>query len=121
MIVPIIRKKQPYIHFDMDDSGRICRVLQRREGDEMPETGNNDMGLFSMSFDVYKKLDTNFSSSSGLGDTTGERNFLPFIPWLSERENVALMIGTGEMETVGINTKEEASELEIWLCNRNIL
>ena len=52
---------------------------------------------------------------------TGERNFLPFIPWLSERENVALMMGTGEMETVGINTKEEASELEIWLCNRNIL
>jgi len=46
MIVPIIRKKQPYIHFDMDDSGRICRVLQRREGDEMPETGNNDMGFF---------------------------------------------------------------------------
>ncbi|GMT40864.1 MAG TPA: hypothetical protein ENG90_04995 [Gammaproteobacteria bacterium] len=119
MIVPIIRKSSPYIHFDMDDKGQISRVLQRREGDEMPDTGNNDMGLFSMSLSAFQQLENSFSSSPELGGTTGERNFLPFIPWLAKREVVMPMSGTDEMETLGVNTPEDVRQLTLQLCGEN--
>ncbi len=119
MIVPIIRKSSPYIHFDMDDKDQICRVLQRREGDEMPDIGNNDMGLFSMSLTAFQQLENGFSSSPDLGGETGERNFLPFIPWLAKREVVMPMSGTDEMETLGVNTPEDAHLLALLLCGEN--
>ncbi len=119
MIVPIIRKTSPYIHFDMDDKGQICRVLQRREGDEMPDVGNNDMGLFSLSLTAFQQLENDFSSSPEIGGATGERNFLPFIPWLAGRERVMLMRGTDEMETVGVNTPDDVCQLALKLCGEN--
>ncbi len=121
MIVPAIYRRRPYIHFEMGENGRICRVLQRREGDEMPDIGNNDMGLFSLSLDAFQLMEREFSSIPELGEATGERNFLPFIPWLAERERVLSMKGTDEIETVGINTREEAAELESWLCKGKTL
>lgn len=117
MIVPVIRKTSPYIHFEMDDKDRICSVLQRREGDRMPDIGNNDMGLFSMSLRAFKQLEREFSPSLELGGATGERNFLPFIPWLAKRDVVMQMKGTIEMETVGINTPDDAHRLAQWLCD----
>ena len=39
----------PYIHLERDGAGRISRVLHRREGDVMPQTGESDMGLFALS------------------------------------------------------------------------
>jgi len=119
MIVPIIRKPSPYIHFDMDDKGQIYRVLQRREGDEMPEIGNNDMGLFSMSLTAFQQLENGFSSSPELGGATGERNFLPYIPWLARREVVLPMRGTDETETVGVNTPEDVRLLTLLLCSED--
>ena len=69
-------------------SGRIVRVLHRREGDVMPAVGESDAGLFSLSLAAYLELLAAFAAEPGTGTATGERNFLPFIPWASARGDV---------------------------------
>ena len=52
MTLPVVTRDTPYIHFDRDVQQRIVGVRQRREGDVMPESGESDMGLFSLSAGV---------------------------------------------------------------------
>ncbi len=37
LVLPTVHRVSPYIHLQRDASGRITRVLHRREGDTMPE------------------------------------------------------------------------------------
>jgi CTP:molybdopterin cytidylyltransferase MocA len=48
LVFPTVRRPTPYIHFDRDGSGRIARLLQRREGDAMPAEGESDIGIFAL-------------------------------------------------------------------------
>jgi bifunctional N-acetylglucosamine-1-phosphate-uridyltransferase/glucosamine-1-phosphate-acetyltransferase GlmU-like protein len=47
--LPTVLQRDPYVHFARDPAGRIARVLQRRERDEMPPVGESDVGVFSLS------------------------------------------------------------------------
>ena len=76
----------PYIHLERDAAGRIVRVLHRREGDAMPEVGESDMGLFSLlARGLSRAAPGEFAEAPEVGAATGERNFLPFIPWIAAR------------------------------------
>ena len=55
LVMPTVQQVQPYIHLERDASGRIIRVLHRREGDVMPATGESDMGLFALSAAAYQQ------------------------------------------------------------------
>src|SRR4029453_2614665 len=88
LIMPTVTKADPYIHFARDGAGRISRVLHRREGDGMPEIGESDMGLFALSAEACFHLLPQFANQGVTGAGTGERNFLPFIPWLAQRRQV---------------------------------
>ena len=46
--LPTCTGPDPYVHLARDPSGRIVRVLHRREGDVMPAVGESDAGLFSL-------------------------------------------------------------------------
>lgn len=118
MVVPTIRKRSPYIHFEKDSKQRILRVKQQREGDSMPELGESDMGLFSMSPEAYDLLNNEFSKVSDVGAETGELNFLPFIPWLAERDYVVTVSGTNDFESIGVNTLTDAKKLKEWMRER---
>ena len=83
--MPTVRKADPYIHLERDGAGRISRVLHRREGDVMPQIGESDMGLFALSAEACFHLLPQFASEVVTGAGTGERNFLPFIPWVAQR------------------------------------
>ena len=52
------------------------------------------------------------------GRGTGERNFLPFIPWLAGRKPVVTFPCTDPMEALGINTPEDLQQVEAWLRSR---
>lgn len=121
MIVPVIRKHSPYIHFEKNRQGQIVKVLQAREKDTMPDMGENDMGLFSLSFAAFQELHTNYAKTIETGANTGERNFLPFIPWLSRHTKVVTVPGTDINETIGVNTPEDSIHLESWLNNKRRL
>lgn len=115
MSFPTCAAHQPYIHFDRDGSGRIVAVLQRREGDVMPASGESDMGLFSLSRSAYLEDLGAYDKAAGAGRTTRERNFLPFIPWLAASRPVVSFPCTDPIEAVGINTPEELRRIDAHL------
>jgi bifunctional UDP-N-acetylglucosamine pyrophosphorylase/glucosamine-1-phosphate N-acetyltransferase len=115
---PTVRRKDPYIHFTRDVDGRIAGVLHRREGDLMPDEGESDMGLFALSRAAFDRELHQYTSEVVPGRSTGERNFLPFIAWLSSRAPVVTFPCTDPMEAVGINTPEELQQVEEWLRRR---
>jgi bifunctional UDP-N-acetylglucosamine pyrophosphorylase / glucosamine-1-phosphate N-acetyltransferase len=118
LAMPTVTRRNPYIHLRRDDGGRIDAVLHRREGDEMPETGESDMGLFALSRTAYLDLLPAYAHEAATGSATGERNFLPFIAWVSARAGVTTFPAADEMESVGVNTPEELQRVERYLLAR---
>ncbi len=115
LIFPTIRRTDPYIHLVRDAAGEVMEIRHRREGDAMPEVGENDMGLFRLSRRAYLELLPRFAAEDTRGAGTGERNFLPFICWLRERGAVRSFPGHHEIESIGINTPEELRRVEAHL------
>jgi bifunctional N-acetylglucosamine-1-phosphate-uridyltransferase/glucosamine-1-phosphate-acetyltransferase GlmU-like protein len=116
---PTTVQRPPYIHIVRNDDRRITAILHRREHDRMPEVGESDMGLFSMSGQTYFESLVEFSRRGGTGAQTGERNFLPFIPWLSDRgADVRTFPCEDEREAIGINTLEDLRAVEEYLLER---
>ena len=118
LVMPTCTRPAPYIHFDRDDSGRISAVRQRREGDAMPEIGESDAGCFSFSRQAFLEWLPQYSVSVALGAGTGERNLLPFIPWVAQRGAAVTFGGLADIETVGVNTPEELLVVEQALAQR---
>jgi bifunctional UDP-N-acetylglucosamine pyrophosphorylase/glucosamine-1-phosphate N-acetyltransferase len=118
LVLPTVRRPAPYIHFVRDSDGLIVRVLQRREGDAMPATGESDAGLFSLSREAYLDALPEFAATIGSGSGTGERNFLPFIPWVARRSHVIAFDCVDSMEAIGVNTPEELRLVEGYLAKR---
>jgi bifunctional UDP-N-acetylglucosamine pyrophosphorylase/glucosamine-1-phosphate N-acetyltransferase len=105
IVMPTVIREHPYIHLDRDRSGRITRVLHRREGDRMPQTGESDIGVFALSPFAYNELLPEYAREVEVGGATGERNFLPFIPWVAREHDVATFPCTDPMEAVGYTTR----------------
>ena len=118
LALPTVPRRHPYIHFERDAAGRISRLRQRREGDAMPEEGESDMGLFAMTRETFELDLHDYARDVPPGSATGERNFLPFIPWLAQRTTVATFPCTDPMEAIGVNTPEELRQVEAWLRSR---
>lgn len=117
-VLATVKVSQPYTHLQRDASGTIVSALQRREGDPMPAEGESDSGVFALSAAAYERL-KEFSRATRQGDETGERNFLPFIPWLAARGTVTTFECTDPREAIGINTPEELAFVEAWLRERS--
>lgn len=65
LVFPTATRRDPYTHLVRDGQGRITGVLQRREGDRLPEVGESDMGLFSLSADAYFEHLGRFAREAG--------------------------------------------------------
>ncbi len=119
IVMPTVVREHPYIHFERDAASRIARVLHRREGDEMPQSGESDMGLFALSPLAFNELLPQYAREVEVGGATGERNFLPFIPWVARAHDVVTFPCTNVMEAVGVNTPEELRMVEMYLAERS--
>lgn len=118
LALPTCRRCHPYIHFERGPDGAVRRVLQRREGDAMPEVGESDAGLFDLSHGAYLGSLAEYATTVAPGDGTGERNFLPFVPWLSSRASVVTFPCVDQEEAIGVNTPEELRLVERYLRER---
>jgi bifunctional UDP-N-acetylglucosamine pyrophosphorylase / glucosamine-1-phosphate N-acetyltransferase len=108
--LPTLLRAKPYIHFERDESGRILRVLQAREGDVMPESGESDSGLFLFRTEVLREsLTALIASPDALGARTHELNFLPIFPRLDNIVSARIMT---EEESIGVNSRADAEYLE---------
>lgn len=112
MIFPTIAKRDPYIHFVRDAQGSIVGVSHAREGDKMPEVGENDIGLFRLSGEAYLEHLPVYAQNAPLSRATRERNFLPFIPWLYGRAEVRTFPANDEIESVGVNDLADLQKIE---------
>jgi bifunctional N-acetylglucosamine-1-phosphate-uridyltransferase/glucosamine-1-phosphate-acetyltransferase GlmU-like protein len=119
IVMPTCVRPRPYIHFDRDDQGRIVQVSQRREGHAMPDEGESDAGLFLFARTVFLDRLREYSRAAADGEGTGERNLLPFIPWMARRGSVVTFPCAHEMEAVGVNTPEELRAVERYLAPRD--
>ena len=115
LIVPTVRRADPYTHFPRDGADRIAGLLQRREGDAMPPEGEGDIGVFAMTRATFDGDLFEYAGLGAAGAGTGERNFLPFIPWLAQRKPVATIPCTDPIEAVGINTPADREAVEAWM------
>lgn len=116
--LPTVRRRDPYIHFERDAAGRLLSVRQRREGDTMPPQGESDMGLFALTLAAFQNELPLYAESVARGSGTGERNFVPFVPWLAQRAPVVTFPCADEREAIGINTPEELRLMEDWMVTR---
>jgi bifunctional UDP-N-acetylglucosamine pyrophosphorylase/glucosamine-1-phosphate N-acetyltransferase len=110
--VATLRRKDPYIHFERDADGAIINVLQAREGDVMPVEGESDMGLFRLSTAGFLRWLPEFAAEVTTAAGTGERNFLPFLPWLRGRAETVSASGHHDIEALGVNTPEDRRRIE---------
>jgi dolichol-phosphate mannosyltransferase len=116
IVMPVARRSDPYIHIERDRNGRITKILHRREGDRLPEIGESDAGLFGFSRESFLQQLPEYAADIAVGQTTGERNLLPFIPWVATRAEVVTFPCVDEMEAVGINTPDELAIVETYLA-----
>jgi glycosyltransferase involved in cell wall biosynthesis len=84
----------------------------------MPAEGESEMGVFSLNRDGYLNRLHEFALAPEIGTRTGERNFLPFIPWIAARCDVVTFPCVDEMEAVGVNTPDELHRVEEYLLRR---
>jgi bifunctional UDP-N-acetylglucosamine pyrophosphorylase/glucosamine-1-phosphate N-acetyltransferase len=118
VVLPTARCSHPYVHIDRDRTGRIARILHRREGDAMPDIGESDAGLFSLSAPAYHHVLPEYAQHVAAGRATGERNFVPFIAWLAATHDVLTFACQHPMEAVGVNTPEDLKMVERYLRGR---
>jgi bifunctional UDP-N-acetylglucosamine pyrophosphorylase/glucosamine-1-phosphate N-acetyltransferase len=108
MTLPTCRIRNPYIHFEREKDGALAGILQRREGDAMPEKGETDCGVFIVKGEhLFAKL-RSFKKENRMGRKSSEFNFLPFIAHLSRSGyTIDLLPIADELETRGINSLED--------------
>ena len=111
---PTLLRANPYIHFERGDADRLQRILQAREGDRMPESGESDSGLFLFQTEALRRhLKRLLASGDAAGARTGELNFLPIFPLIDRQPGalICLRVMT-EAESVGVNSMADAEYLE---------
>jgi len=117
LTVPTVFRPAPYIHFGREESGRISKLLQAREGDPMPAQGESDTGFFCFRTPVLRHLLAEMRRDrSAYGSQTGEFNLLPIIPFAAAAGFYVLTPRTMEIEeTIGINCADDACRVEPFL------
>ncbi len=120
LTLPLVRRENPYVHYVVDDQQQFMRVLEKREGAQMPSLGNSDCGLFAF---ATKKLQEVFRDEIAKGITlsavTKEWNFLPMLPQFETgTASVNAFTLTVSTETVGVNDTADAAVLEAYFKQR---
>ncbi|MBT7608697.1 MAG: glycosyltransferase [Bacteriovoracaceae bacterium] len=119
--IPTFTKYDPYIHFARDEKQQLIEVLQKREGDDMPEVGESDCGVFLCSTKaLFQTLNEYWNNSAVKGKLTQEKNFLPFLPFFQELGNeTATFRIISNKETLGINDQKDVILAEKYLKNQH--
>ncbi len=118
VVIPTAHRRHPYTFLQRDASGRLARILHRREGDAIPEWGESEMGVFSLSARAYFDELPEYAANDTVGAATRERNFLPFLPWAAARARVEMFQCRDAREAVGVNTPADLAEVEAFLRER---
>lgn len=117
---PTVMRERPYIHFERRSDGTLDRILQAREGDTMPQSGESDCGLFLFrTQQLFQGLEEVQRSPGLWGRQTQEFNLLPILPLLDQGPgNVCCVRIEDADQSVGINTVADAETASVPLLAR---
>jgi len=117
---PTAIKNDAYIDFERDADERLLRVLQKREGESVRESGENDCGLFLFTTGVlFPTLRESFRTGEGRGRKTREANLLQVLPMFERGPGSVVTLRINDpSETLGVNTPEDADRVEALLLER---
>ncbi len=120
MALPMIERADPYVHYETDPTGRFVRVLERREGGNMPAVGRSDCGLFAFKTEALTQVFQNeVEQGITLSKGTNEWNFLPMLPEFDNGgESVIATQLIAVEESIGVNDTSDAAKLEAYLEKR---
>ena len=103
--LPRVWNSSPYVQYDFNEQGGVTGVRQSREGDMMDAAGWSDAGLFCLSTAGLTQLWQEYLATAARGSTTGEINFLPFLPYLASRGWTTATLDVQDPdEARGVNT-----------------
>jgi bifunctional N-acetylglucosamine-1-phosphate-uridyltransferase/glucosamine-1-phosphate-acetyltransferase GlmU-like protein len=105
LTIPLVPTPDPYVEYEVD-AARLVRVRASREGDECRPGGLSDVGVFCLSTGGLLSAWAGYRADAVPGAATGEVNFLPFLPHLSQRHGwpVTVVPVADPVEARGINT-----------------
>jgi bifunctional N-acetylglucosamine-1-phosphate-uridyltransferase/glucosamine-1-phosphate-acetyltransferase GlmU-like protein len=106
-VLPVTRMATPYVEY-VFETPHLTKVLQSREGDATTPNGFSDVGTFLLGTTGLKSAWDAYLAQAPRGTGTGEINFLPFLPFLSQQGwRITPVEVADETEARGINTKED--------------
>jgi len=106
-VLPVTRMARPYVEYQFEGP-RLAKVLQTREGDKTSPNGFSDVGTFLLATRGLAEAWDSYLVQAVRGGATGEINFLPFLPFLSDQGwTVSPLEVADATEARGINTKED--------------
>jgi len=108
LTIPLVPMADPYVEYEVARSA-LVRVRQSREGDECRPGGLSDVGVFCLGTDGLRKEWARYLSDAAPGAVTGEVNFLPFLPYLSQVADRPLTVVPVDDpdEARGVNTRAD--------------
>ncbi|NUP77614.1 MAG: NTP transferase domain-containing protein [Nonomuraea sp.] len=108
LTVPLVAMDDPYVEYELA-GGELVRVRQSREGEECRPGGLSDIGVFCLATGGLREAWERYAAGAPRGAATGEVNFLPFLPYLSQVEGLPVTVVpvTDPDEARGINTADD--------------
>ena len=118
LVLPTVIREKPYIQVVRGADGRITRIAQAREETIQVDKGENDCGIFFFkAAPLFEALSV--AGPALRGPKTGEMNLLPVIPFLDKKPGDAVTLRIEDAaEALGLNTPDEALQLEAILMER---
>jgi bifunctional UDP-N-acetylglucosamine pyrophosphorylase / glucosamine-1-phosphate N-acetyltransferase len=115
--IPLIKVEKPYVEYKILGD-RIESISQSREGQMVAEEGLTDVGLFVLDAGPSLVSEWNSHIKSGIkGELTNERNFLPFLEWLTNNNWELVTVAAQAEDRLGINTREDFAKAKEALKN----
>ena len=118
--LPTFKRPHPYIRFVRNTQGLLTGVQEAREGTLKAESGESDCGVFCFQTGIlFEALHQHQNNPACRGAQTGEYNLLPLIPLLETGAGDVQTFAVHDRdETQGLNTPEEAKQVEAILSRR---
>lgn len=108
LVLPLVSVEKPYVEYILGENNRLLDVRQSREGDICTPYGYNDIGTFVLSVNDLYKYWEKYLSLQSVGASTGEINFIPFLPFLSKNGwSICVYSVKDARESRGINTPDD--------------